>query len=233
MEKTTAGCLGIATLSAALAFGSAYADSHMGSKGKDADYTKMNPEELAEYLIFEKKGFDLDQKTQEGTTVRERLKQDELQQACSKLMGESPDSDTANKVRELANKSIETPEGGIKLGDPKKGEEIALNAFGFRVGHNVDDHSEKATGGLCINCHVMDPQGNLPGGSLGPSLANYGQRGTGEEMLKYTYNVIYNPHTTFPCTKMPRFGQNKFLSKEDIQHIMAYLMSPESPVNKK
>ena len=41
-----------------------------------ADYTAMSPEELAEYLIFDAKGFRLDQKTQEGGTVRDRQTQD-------------------------------------------------------------------------------------------------------------------------------------------------------------
>ena len=57
-------------------------------------------------------------------------------------------------------------------------------------------------------------------------------RGTGEDMQKYTYDVIYNAHSFFPCTKMPRFGANGFLTKEQIVDVMAYLMHPESPVNK-
>ena len=91
------------------------------SQGAKVDYTAMSAEELAEYLIFDAEGFKLDQKTQEGETVRERLKQDAIQQACSALKGNAVDSATAAKVIRLAQEAITHPEGGIKLGDWKKG----------------------------------------------------------------------------------------------------------------
>lgn len=198
----------------------------------DVDYQSMTPDELAEYLIFKANGFDTDMETQEGTTVRERLTQDELQKTCSALKGESPDSATAEKVKELAQESMEYPEGGIELGDWKEGQAIAENAFGFRVGHKVDDHSARETGGLCINCHALEKDKSHRSGTLGPSLVGYGARGTGDQMKKYTYEAIYNPHAYFPCTKMPRMGANGILTQEKIADVMAYLMSPDSPVNK-
>ena len=211
--------------------GVVHADSHMGKDGSKADYTSMKPDALAEHLIFEQKGFDLDQKTQEGGTVRDRLKQDELQQLCSSLRGESPDSVTASKVIALANKDMQLPQGGIKLGDWKKGEALATSGFGFRVGKNTDVHGEEEPGGNCQACHQLDPK-DIAYGTVGPSLTGYGKnRGTGEEMLKYTYSIIYNPHGTFPCTRMPRFGANRFLTERQILDIMAYLMAPASPVN--
>lgn len=196
------------------------------------DYADMNPEELANYLIFEAKGFHLDQKTQEGATVRDRLTQDELQKKCSKEeSGGSIDSETLNEVRKMAQESIEYPEGGIKLGDWKEGEKIAKSGYGYRVGHKVDDHSKRPPGGNCYACHEMSPD-VMAFGTLGPSLKAYGKnRGTGEAMKKYTYKAIYNPHTTFPCTQMPRFGANGVLTQEQIADVMAYLMDPESPVN--
>lgn len=51
-------------------------------------------------------------------------------------------------------------------------------------------------------------------------------------MLKYTYDMIYNPHTYFACTNMPRMGAGGVLSQQQIADIMAYLFDPESPVNK-
>lgn len=201
------------------------------AQDKQADYTKMSPEELANYLIFEQKGFDLDQETQEGGTVRDRLTQDKLQEACSALRGEAPDAKTAQMVTALAKENLRFPEGGVKLGDWKKGEELAGSGFGFRVGHRSDDHSEKEPGGNCQACHQLNPE-DIAYGTLGPSLTGYGKtRGTSEDMLKYTYSVIYNPHATFPCTKMPRFGANQFLTQEQILDIMAYLFDPASPVN--
>ena len=197
-----------------------------------ADYTSMDPAALADHLIFNAGGFSLDQQTQEGGTVRQRLEQDELQKTCSALQGARPEGDTATRVIEMARKAVAYPEGGIKLGDWQKGEELARSGYGFRVGHKTDDHSEKEPGGNCYACHQLDPD-EITYGTLGPSLTGYGKmRGTGKEMLKYSYEVIYNAHAYFPCTKMPRFGANGFLTKEQIADVMAYLMHPDSPVNK-
>jgi len=198
-----------------------------------ADYTSMSAEELADHLIFKKEGFAVDTKTQEGATVGERLRQDELQKTCSALKGGKPDSATVEKVTALARESMVYPEGGIELGDWKEGQAIAENAFGFRVGHKVDDHSARETGGLCMNCHQLEEKKARRSGTLGPSLVGYGKnRGRSEQMKKYTYEVIYNPHAFFPCTKMPRLGDSGILTQEKIADVMAYLLSPESPVNK-
>lgn len=199
---------------------------------ENVDYTEMSAEELAEYLILKANGFDTDMKTQEGATVGDRLKQDELQETCSELKGGQVDSATAQKVTQMARKNTVYPEGGIELGDWKKGQKIAENAYGYRVGHKIDDHSARESGGLCINCHQMEEDKKIRSGTLGPSLIGYGKtRGLNEQTKQYTYEVIYNPHQLFPCTKMPRFGANDFLSQEKIAHIMAYLLDPESPVN--
>ena len=202
------------------------------SSADQVDYTKMSSEELAEYLIFDANGFRLDEATQEGGTVRDRLTQDELQKACSALKGTKAEGDTATEVTAMARASIVYPEGGIQLGDWKKGEELAQSGFGFRVGHNVDDHTGREPGGNCYACHQLDPE-EIAYGTVGVPLTGYGKiRGTGEEMLKYTYEMIYNPHTYFPCTRMPRFGANAYLTQQQIADIMAYLMHPDSPVNK-
>ena len=195
-----------------------------------SDYTAMSSEELAEYLIFDAKGFRLDQKTQEGGTVRDRQTQDEIQKTCSALRDEADSASTA-RLREIALKSTTHPSGGIKLGDWKKGAQVARSGYGFRVGHKTDNHSKRPPGGNCYACHQLDPN-EIAYGTMGPSLKNYGKlRGTGDAMLKYTYEVIYNAHAYFPCTNMPRFGANGVLTKEQIADVMAYLMHPESPVN--
>ena len=201
------------------------------AEADNTDLTAMNSKELAEYLIFKDKGFRLDQKTQEGGTVRDRLTQDDIQKACSILGGGSVDSKTATKVRTIAEKSILKPKGGIKLGDWKKGAAVARSGYGFRVGHKDDNHDKRAPGGNCYACHELDPN-EIAYGTLGPSLKGYGKiRGTGEAMLNYTYGVIYNAHAYFPCTNMPRFGANKVLTQEQIADVMAYLMDSKSPVN--
>lgn len=195
------------------------------------DYTKMAPAALAEHLIFEVEGYDLKQPTQEGTTGRERLVQDEIQKACSLMKGQELSDKSREKVMALAAASIKYPEGGIKLGDWKKGRELAWSGFGFRTAHNPDDHSGREAGGNCYNCHQIAT--DRTGGDLGPSLTGYGKnRGASEDMLKYTYDVIYNAHTYFACTNMPRIGASGVLSQKQIADVMAYLFDPNSPVNK-
>lgn len=197
-----------------------------------ADYTKMSPEQLAEYLIFDAKGFRLNQEVQEGGVAKQRLIQDELQKICTPLRGERPTGDTATKVMEMARASYNYPDE-IKLGDWKIGRQLAWSGFGWRVGHRTDDHAQamNGPGGNCYNCHQLAT--DRTGGTIGPSLTGYGKmRGTSDATLKYTYEMIYNPHAYFPCTNMPRMGAKGNLTQEQISHIMAYLLDPESPVNK-
>ena len=199
-------------------------------KGADA---VMNAEAIAlsEKLIFERGGFRLNQKTQEGTTVKDRLTQDTIQKVCSALAGTPVDGDTATKVTTIARKSISKPSSGVKLGDWKKGEAIARSGYGFRVGHKTDDHNKREAGGNCYACHQLSPN-EIAYGTLGPSLTGYGkQRGTSEQALNYAYEVIYNPHAYFPCTHMPRFGSNNVLTEQQISDVMAYMFDPASPVN--
>lgn len=207
----------------------------MDSKGMryapEADPAKIDPKKLAEYLIFEAEGYDLNQPTQEGTNGRARLTQDEIQKACSLMKGQELDDKSREKVMALAAASIKYPEGGIKLGDWKNGRELAWSGYGYRTAHNPDDHKTKDAGGNCYNCHQLAT--DRTGGDIGPSLTGYGKnRGASPDMLKYTYDVIYNPHTYFACTNMPRMGAAGVLSQKQIADIMAYLFDPESPVNK-
>lgn len=196
----------------------------------EVDYTKMTPEELAEYLIFETDSFKLDQEVQEGGTARQRMVQDELQKTCSGVDGARPDMETLLKVSTQARDSIVYPEDGIKLGDWKRGAELAWSGYGFRVGHKTDDHENNEVGGNCYNCHQIGT--DRTGGTIGPSLVGFGRiRGSSDAIKKYTYDVIYNSHSAFPCTNMPRFGASEYLDQQAIADIMAYLLDPESPVN--
>jgi sulfur-oxidizing protein SoxX len=214
----------VAAAFAALALAGSYATA------ADVDYTKMTPQELAEYLIFEAKGFKLDQEVQEGGTAKQRLVQDDLHKVCSETRNK-PSAEQAAKISADARASIKYPEGDIKLGDWKKGRELAWSGFGYRIGHNVDDHNKTPVGANCYNCHEF--AGDRQGGTIGPSLRNYGKlRGTEQPVLKLAYGIVYNAHSMFPCTRMPRQGANGLLSQEQILDIMAYLFDPESPVNK-
>lgn len=229
---TTARTSLVAAALVVLPFGFGVTNADEQGKGSKVDYTKMAPEELAEYIIFETNSFKVDQPVPEGGVSGDRLKQDEIQKLCTPLRGKPADTDTAAKVSKIARESIKYPEGGIKLGDWRIGRELAWSGFGYRVGHKSDDHSqaENGPGGNCYNCHQLAT--DRTGGSLGPPLTGYGKtRGSNDAMLKFAYDIIYNPHAYFACTNMPRLGANGILTEEQISHIMAYLFDPESPVN--
>lgn len=203
-----------------------------GAGDAKPDFAAMTGEELAEHLVFQPGNFKLDQPVQEGGKAKQRLVQDELQKTCSALRGKPADGDTAEKVRTMARETIVYPEGGIKLGDWRIGRELAWSGFGWRVGHKNDDHSkaEHGPGGNCYNCHQLAT--DRTGGTLGPTLTGYGKtRGNSEAVVKYAYEVIYNPHAYFACTNMPRQGAKGLLTQEQISHVLAYLFDPESPVN--
>ena len=207
----------------------ANAESHKGKM----DYTKMTPEQLAEHLIFNTGSFKLDHKVQEGGVARQRMEQDEVQKACSAARGGPADANASVKVMNMARDDISYPQGGIKLGDWKIGRELAWSGYGYRAGHKDDDHTttKYGPGGNCYNCHQLAT--DRTGGNIGPALTGYGKtRGTSDAILKFAYEVIYNPHAYFPCTNMPRIGAKNVLTQEQISHVMAYLFDPESPVNK-
>lgn len=222
-----------ATLAAVLASSlimAAAADQHELT-GKAAEYAKMSPEALAEHLILQEKGIALDEATQEGGTVADRQQQDELQQMCSGGGRAALTGDSTAKVIAFSKASTVRPEGGITLGDWAAGEEVARSGYGFRVGHKDDNHEKRDPGGNCYACHQMDPA-EPTYGTLGPSLKNFGKlRGNTEATRNYLYDVIYSPHTYFPCTHMPRFGANGVLTGKQIADVMAYLLDPASPVN--
>jgi sulfur-oxidizing protein SoxX len=229
MFKKTTNTAVIAAATALLLVTAACTATSTGKSGS----ANAEAEALAEQLVFAADGFYQDQPTQEGTTGRVRLTQDETQKICSAVArnGKEIDAQTAEKVRNLALASIKYPEGGIKLGDWEKGRELAWSGFGFRTAHNPDKHESREPGATCYNCHQLAT--DRTGGNIGPSLTGFGkQRGTGEQVLKYAYEMIYNPHAFFPCTNMPRFGANGVLNEQQIADVMAYLLDPESLVNK-
>ncbi len=203
------------------------------AKAGAADYTQMSPAALAEYLIYDAKGYKLDYKVQEGGEGKGRMDQDALQKVCSATKNK-PSPEQAMEIQAAAKASIKYPEGGIKLGNWKKGRELAWSGFGYRAGNTTspdDDHAKGPLGGNCYNCHQL--ANDRVGGTIGPNLFNYGKlRGNNAAQQRYVYEVIYNAHTYFPCTRMPRIGANGVVSQEAIADIMAYLFDPESPVNK-
>lgn len=90
---------------------------------------------------------------------------------------------------------------GPLQGDAERGEKIAIN---LRWGN-------------CIACHVLPTQ---DGGTIGPSLKQYGAR---QAPLDYTYQRLWDVRYYNPNAHMPVYGPNKVLTHQDILDVMAYL----------
>jgi sulfur-oxidizing protein SoxX len=157
-----------------------------------------------------------------------RLSQDETQQACS-LHRNNPPPAVAAEIQARARASLKFPADGKLMGDWKKGEKLAQSGYGMRF---TDYPARAENGGNCFACHQLDLK-ELSYGTLGPSLAHYGKdRNFAAAEVKAVYERIYNPQVVAACANMPRMGANGFLSLEQIADLTAYVMSPESPVNK-
>ncbi|WP_018233967.1 sulfur oxidation c-type cytochrome SoxX [Thioalkalivibrio thiocyanodenitrificans] len=160
-----------------------------------------------------------------------RLVQDDTQLECSRVRNEPGDALRERiQKRELAR--ISYPEGALVLGDPVAGERYAKDGYGGRVGRLRPDDPARPRGGNCQACHVLEPRDGI-GGTLGPSLAGFGiGLGTRPVAVRYVYDRIYNSHAVNPCSEMPRFGYHGFLTRQQILDIAAYLLMPDSPVNR-
>jgi sulfur-oxidizing protein SoxX len=157
-----------------------------------------------------------------------RLVQDETQKACSKYRN-APPKKVADVIIDRERATIKYPADGKLMGDWKKGEKLAQSGYGGRF---TDYPPRAENGGNCYACHQLARK-ELSFGTLGPSLLEYGKdRKFKDDEVKAVYDRIYNPHAAIPCANMPRMGANHFLTIEQITHLVAYVMSPESPVNK-
>lgn len=157
-----------------------------------------------------------------------RLVPDETLRQCSAHRN-SPPREIAAAIRQREKATIVYPPDGKLLGDWQKGERAAQSGYGLRF---TDYPARQANGGNCYACHQITKQ-EVSYGTLGPSLREYGKlRNFGAAEAKAAYEKIYNPHAAFPCSNMPRFGTNKVLTIEQIQDLVALLMSPDSPANK-
>jgi L-cysteine S-thiosulfotransferase len=157
-----------------------------------------------------------------------RLVQDETQTQCSQYRNVPPKA-VADAILAREKTSIQYPADGKLMGDWKQGEKLAQSGYGGRF---TDYPPRAENGGNCYACHQLDKK-ELSFGTLGPTLLQYGKdRKFREAEIKAVYERIYNPHAAIPCANMPRMGANKFLTIEQITHLVAYVMSPESPVNR-
>ncbi len=160
--------------------------------------------------------------------MKSALVQDDSQKRCS--ADRKSISPKTMEFAETFNKKLPVvyPANGKLVGNWESGEKIAQSGYGLRKG----DVSSRPTGGNCYACHQLKPQ-ELSYGTLGPSLLHYGKlRGNKDDVVKYTYDKIYNTQQFVGCSNMPRFGHNKILSPEQIADVVALLVDPNSPVNK-
>jgi len=162
-----------------------------------------------------------------GQATIARLNQDDAQALCSKHAGELPKG-VSDAIEKTQQATIRYPASGKLMGDWREGERIAQSG----VGKQFTDAQTRPAGGSCYNCHQLSKQ-ELSFGTIGPSLYQFGkQRGASEAMQKYTYGKIYNSEAFTACSNMPRFGHNGVLTEEQIAHLVALLLDPDSPVNK-
>ncbi len=162
-----------------------------------------------------------------GIATMDRLKQDELQLACTGYR-DHPPADVARRLEAQQMATIRLPADGRFSGDWKRGAALAENGRGM----TWSDKPGQPSGGSCYNCHELAPQ-QTSFGTMGPSLRQFGKlRGYTAETQKYAYERIYNSKAFAPCSAMPRFGTSGTLTEAQIKDLVAYLTDPESPVNK-
>ena len=159
-----------------------------------------------------------------------RLEQDRSQRICSKIGNAKISQEEAAEVVKLARASMKYPVSGKLVGDWKIGSKLAHDGAGDRIVRGQLE-KRKENGGLCQNCHGLEP-GEINVGNVGPSLTGYGvQRGNSEAVAKLTYERIYNAWAYSACSNMPRLGATGHLTPEQITHLVAYLLDPQSPIN--
>ena len=187
----------------------------------DADATRQ----FAEKMVSEAYPYT-------GPDLNRRAVQDESQRICSGVGGPKLTPEQSAEIIRLARASIKYPASGKLTGDWKTGAQLVADGRGQRI---VDGKVESLphNGALCINCHALDPK-EVNSGNVGPALIGYGAlRGNSEATARLTYERIYNEWAFFPCSNMPRMGASGFLTPEQITHVVAYLLDPQSPVNGK
>jgi len=171
-----------------------------------------------------------------GIAKVERLTQDEANRLCSAadVAGKPLDEKMAKAIEEANFKTIQWPSNGKFLGDWKQGEAIAQSGRGL----TWTDTAGMVNGGNCYNCHQIS-KAEISFGNLGPSLYHYGKlRGVSnpddpasKAIVEYTWGKLWNSRAYNACSQMPRAGHAGILTETQIQHIMALLLDPASPVN--
>lgn len=190
-----------------------------------------SPQELdAQAMAMHKAAF-----RDQGIAKVDRINQDLGQKACSSQT--PPPEAVAKQIESESLASIKWPAGGRYLGDWREGEKLAQNGRGMTW--TDTSTATKDNGAQCYNCHQISKE-EISFGTIGPSLYNYGKlRGVKDPydpasaaIVQYTWAKIYNPKAYAACSNMPRFGHMNLLDENQIRHVMALLLDPQSPVNR-
>ncbi|MEJ7928905.1 sulfur oxidation c-type cytochrome SoxX [Ramlibacter sp. AN1015] len=174
----------------------------------------------------------------QGIAKVERVTEiDETLKACNAadVAGKPLDPALAKRFEEANLKTVKWPSDGKYLGDWKQGENIAQSGRGM----TWTDKAEAVNGGNCYNCHQISKE-EISFGTIGPSLYHYGKiRGVtdpssaaAKPIVEYTWGKIWNAKAYNACSNMPRSGHMGNLTQEQVRHLMALLLDPNSPVNK-
>jgi len=173
----------------------------------------------------------------QGIAKVDRLTQDNSNRECSAadMSGKPLDPVRAKAIEAENLKTVKWPSDGKFLGDWKEGEQIAQSGRGM----TWTDTAGAANGGNCYNCHQITKE-EISFGTIGPSLYNYGKlRGVTDPnspaarpMLEYTWGKVWNSKAYNACSNMPRAGHAGILNEQQVRHVVALLLDPQSPVNK-
>ena len=145
------------------------------------------------------------------TDWRSRVVQDETQAQCT-ATANAPPGDLFDAIVAREKAAVVFPADGIVMGDWKKGAVLAQRG----TGGQFTDSATTARGGNCYACHAMS-KAEVSYGTLGPALTLYGrERGFAADAARNTYAKIYNAMSVQACSQMPRFGQHKFLTPDEI-----------------
>jgi L-cysteine S-thiosulfotransferase len=190
-----------------------------------ADYDKMTQDIIKASFV------------ERGIAKLDRLEQDASNKACwaADVAGKPLDANAAKVIEAAEMKTIKWPSDGKFLGDWKQGERIAQSGRGL----TWSDKADVANGGNCYNCHQISKE-EISFGTLGPSLYNYGKlRGVtdpssaaAKPIVEYTWGKLWNSRAYNACSQMPRAGHKGILNEQQMKHVMALLLDPNSPVNK-
>jgi len=163
-----------------------------------------------------------------GQAGVDRIEQDEVQKACSRLPQKGPlPPEREDRILATQTETIRYPADGRFMGDWREGEKIAQKGTGLQF----SDNPAEPSGGNCYACHRLSGA-EIAYGTIGPSLTGFGvERGASEEVQRYVYGKIYNAQAYVACSSMPRFGFKGILTEQQMKDLVALLLDPASPVN--